>query len=647
MKSQQNGCVIVAASLMVVGVTHGGTAQAGNVYIGGGIADASQNQGISDEAVGFGPVSVPNNRPGWKLFVGTRPLSWLGAELEYLDFGSARRGAAYVVTADGAPIEPDEFYGGSVRSQAAGAAAVFYVPQPIRWVDIFGKVGPARLWTSNSASGYYPDIYTNCDPNCSPLDHVAQSQSFSDFGVLYGGGVQTHFGGLALRLEYERISAAVGQPFMVSLDASWAFGTTPYFSFERAPRAITSSAHVDTTPAVGPPLGFYVGAGFGAANQDQGYRNAPNGLPTSFPSDRFGWKVMLGARPSTWVGGELEYLDFGSTHKGPVYQSTTNGVPDEPDEFLGASGRVRAVAAVAVGYVPLPLHWLEVFGKLGAAHVMTQFNASEYDPDDSTNYDTPIGHASEAVDASDNGLLYGGGLQAHLGALGLRLEYERISSSIGEPFMVSVGANWTLGAGSHLALEGTSGEEVDTPNPYYVGLSVGQSSFQTALGGYDTGVFYRAQPLAGKAFIGVRPLSFLGAELEYVDFGETQFSPSGGVTHATGAARGGAAFVVGYLPLPSSKFDIFGKLGAARYQASWHYSGYIANPPVQDPLTGEYVNGGQAPLSGSETASGLAYGVGAQYRFGAFAVRTELEKVSTTQSFTAPSLLSLGLIYRF
>lgn len=216
---------VLALALCLSGAALGlaGPASAANgplgFYVGASVAEANQNQGLSSAAGDFFPRSFPNDQLGWKLVIGARASRWFGGELEYLDFGSARLGPSPLVTENGVSLEPDEFYGASARSRAAAAMAVGYLPLPVRWLDVYGKLGVARLWTSNSGSGYYPDTYVNG----LPVDYVSASQDASDNGLAYGAGVQSHFGALGLRLEYERISSDVGSPFMVSLGATWTF----------------------------------------------------------------------------------------------------------------------------------------------------------------------------------------------------------------------------------------------------------------------------------------------------------------------------------------------------------------------------------------------------------------------------------------
>ena len=212
--------------------------------------------------------------------------------------------------------------------------------------------------------------------------------------------------------------------------------------------------------------------------------------------------------------------------------------------------------------------------------------------------------------------------------------------------IVAVAALGAAGA-AHFGLDGQAAA-AGVSDPYYVGASVGQSSFQTSFtsdaGGSSS---FLGEPLGWKLLAGARPLSFLGAEIEYIDFGEAHFGESGEITRSAGEARGGAAFAVGYLPSPVRNLDVFVKLGLARYRAAYQYSGNFSNGCVYNPRLDECVTVGHATASGATDASGLAYGIGAQYRFGAFAVRAEFEKISTSESATAPSLLSVGFTFGF
>jgi opacity protein-like surface antigen len=118
------------------------------------------------------------------------------------------------------------------------------------------------------------------------------------------------------------------------------------------------------------------------------------------------WKVLLGTRPVKWFAVEGDYLDLGS----------------HTDEFLGGAGSVhsdaQAFATYAVGFLPLPIPFLDIYGKAGLANwrLHQDTNSGLSVPGNFFHY-------------SDNGtdFAWGVGGQVHFGNVGARLEYESFS----------------------------------------------------------------------------------------------------------------------------------------------------------------------------------------------------------------------------
>jgi Outer membrane protein beta-barrel domain len=180
----------------------------------------------------------------------------------------------------------------------------------------------------------------------------------------------------------------------------------------------------------------------------------------------------------------------------------------------------------------------------------------------------------------------------------------------------------------------------------YVGGAIGQSHVEAtgqtiyALGNvyYDTGSF-KENHLACKGMVGIRPISLLGAEVSYADFGH----PTGAFNAypADESMKGVSAFAVLYLPVPI--VDVFLKAGVARIQSELNGTGHggpncSANSPCP-----EYVF--IAPFQLNRTNTGGAGGVGAQYKFSSLAVRTEYERFNAAGG--KPSLLSVGVTWTF
>jgi hypothetical protein len=152
-----------------------------------------------------------------------------------------------------------------------------------------------------------------------------------------------------------------------------------------------SAAHAQLLPDA------YVGAGISQARLDNIF-----GSGRDFDLNNTAWKAFIGIKPLPFLGVEANYMDLGS-------ESRRFG-------FGGFSDRghvdAHAFSAFAVGFVPLPLRFIDVFGKAGAA----RWNLN--------------GHTDSslfAIDDHGTDFAWGGGAQAHFGALGLRLEYEQFN----------------------------------------------------------------------------------------------------------------------------------------------------------------------------------------------------------------------------
>ena len=170
------------------------------------------------------------------------------------------------------------------------------------------------------------------------------------------------------------------------------------------------------------PLGLYVGAGVGEStvrsdDYDFGYRE-------HFSDHHFAWKAIVGVRPISPVGAEFEYIDFG--HPGG------DGNDYYYDAYNGPDTHPRAAALFAVGYLPIPLPFIDIYGKAGVAKLHLNV--------DKTGTDGGFYRDSEW----DTKFAYGAGVQSKVYGLTLRAEYERINSNYGDPDMVSVSATWTF-----------------------------------------------------------------------------------------------------------------------------------------------------------------------------------------------------------
>jgi opacity protein-like surface antigen len=171
----------------------------------------------------------------------------------------------------------------------------------------------------------------------------------------------------------------------------------------------------------------------------------------------------------------------------------------------------------------------------------------------------------------------------------------------------------------------------------YVGGAIGQSrveaSASSLYGGYVSEQDFQQNHSAFKVMAGVRPISLLGGEMAYVDFGH----PSGSLFGypADASVKGAAAFGILYLPIPI--LDIYVKAGLARLESS-------VNGGDPNPVTCG-IPCGPALFRLNRTNTSGAGGAGVQYKFGSWAVRAEYERFNAAGGY--PSLLSAGITWTF
>ena len=165
------------------------------------------------------------------------------------------------------------------------------------------------------------------------------------------------------------------------------------------------------------PAGVYVGAAIGESNvRNHGYYSNDY---YGFDNRDTSWQLTLGVRPISVFGLEYDYINFGSPN-------------DRYGSFYNNGGRrTQANALFGVGYLPLPLPFLDVYGKAGVARL--QANTTVY------GLATPFD-----LNYTNTDFAYGVGTQVKFGNLAVRAEFERIRDSNGDPDMLSVGVNFTF-----------------------------------------------------------------------------------------------------------------------------------------------------------------------------------------------------------
>jgi hypothetical protein len=185
------------------------------------------------------------------------------------------------------------------------------------------------------------------------------------------------------------------------------------------------------------PLGAYVGVGVGQSNVGNN-DNYDYGYYGGYHDHNATWKVIAGVRPLSIVGAEVEYIDFGKGNGDSGYYAGN-------DYYSNASSHPKATVLYGLGYLPLPLPFIDVYGKLGVARLQTTIDTNVY-PGSCT---TPASDGtcpplSYRTDQTDTKFAYGAGLQGKWQDFAFRAEYERISSQFGDPAAFTISATWTF-----------------------------------------------------------------------------------------------------------------------------------------------------------------------------------------------------------
>jgi hypothetical protein len=144
---------------------------------------------------------------------------------------------------------------------------------------------------------------------------------------------------------------------------------------------------------------FYFGAGI-TSNKVKDVVLQGNSFPEI---DSTSWKVFAGFRPISMFAVEADYLDLGSS--GTVEGACTVCCMAACRGTMQSDA--QAFVAYALGFLPIPVPFLDIYGKAGLARSKLNTNNS-------------------GSTTSDRGteFAWGAGVQAHIGIAGARLEYE-------------------------------------------------------------------------------------------------------------------------------------------------------------------------------------------------------------------------------
>lgn len=135
---------------------------------------------------------------------------------------------------------------------------------------------------------------------------------------------------------------------------------------------------------------------------------------TNSDLDSTNWKVYAGFRPISLFAVEADYIDLGSQ---TLNGQSQGSVVTSPATNRNTHLQYKAFAGYLVGFAPIPVPYLDVFGKIGAARWTS--SGGTYIPGDSSSF----------FSLSDRGTQFAWGLggQVHVGNFGARLEYDNFN----------------------------------------------------------------------------------------------------------------------------------------------------------------------------------------------------------------------------
>lgn len=214
------GSALASAALILCSLGAVTVAQADDLlgfYVGAAYGQAHIRAQLDSLDSSIGPLpslgSFDTTNNAYQAMVGVRVLSFLGAEVAYVDLGQGSiRGPGQPV-----PGVAGSFVSGEQVSQRGAAAfAMLYLPVPV--VDVYVKAGVSRITSDMSATAGLPVSCAGGTVNCNIL---YASRTASDVGFAYGAGLQWKLGPWAVRGEYERFDAAGANPSLLSIGMTY------------------------------------------------------------------------------------------------------------------------------------------------------------------------------------------------------------------------------------------------------------------------------------------------------------------------------------------------------------------------------------------------------------------------------------------
>lgn len=161
------------------------------IYVGGALSRTAIDSGVDLFGIDFDDEDT-----AYKLIAGIRPFDAVSFEASYIDFGSA--------VFDNRDVVSDGIFS-ELEAEAIDVQAVGYIGGEV--LELFGKAGIV-FWDADAVLQ-------------GGIGGVDLRDSDSGTDLVFGAGIQAHFGSVAARLEYESFDIADADNVEL-----WSFGLT-------------------------------------------------------------------------------------------------------------------------------------------------------------------------------------------------------------------------------------------------------------------------------------------------------------------------------------------------------------------------------------------------------------------------------------
>jgi opacity protein-like surface antigen len=144
---------------------------------------------------------------GFQLTAGARGLELFGVEVDYFDLGGG--------PVSGVNLGESTAVGTHLSQTGEAAFALFYLPIPEPFIDVYVKAGVSRITSHLRGTLTAQDCTTGA--TCSGVSSVPFALNHTNTGFAAGAGVQWNVGSWGVRAEYDRLTALGAHPDLISI----------------------------------------------------------------------------------------------------------------------------------------------------------------------------------------------------------------------------------------------------------------------------------------------------------------------------------------------------------------------------------------------------------------------------------------------